>query len=102
MRAALVLLGSTLVLAACEGGGDPVQQALREEASINHAEVALAREEQAARRAEADQTEIARLEREIALAEAALNGTRDEMIRAEAQATINANRAALAAIAAER
>ena len=35
MRATLTLLLATLALAACDGGGDPVQQALRETATVN-------------------------------------------------------------------
>ena len=41
MRA--LLLFPALLLAACEGGGDPVEQALREESANNHAEVEFAR-----------------------------------------------------------
>lgn len=35
-RSALIL-GATLLLAGCEGGGDPVEQALRDASSANHA-----------------------------------------------------------------
>jgi len=35
MRPALTVLLATLTLAACDGGGDPVQQALRETATAN-------------------------------------------------------------------
>ena len=37
MRTVLITLLATLALAACDGGGDPVQQALRETATVNHA-----------------------------------------------------------------
>jgi len=38
MRVALGL-GAVMLLAACDGGGDPVQQALRETAAANHSAV---------------------------------------------------------------
>lgn len=37
MKRAFAALGLIVALSACEGGGDPVQQALRETASANHA-----------------------------------------------------------------
>lgn len=36
MRTVLTALLATLTLAACDGGGDPVQQALRDTAAANH------------------------------------------------------------------
>ncbi len=37
MRALAVILGAAALLSACDGGGDPVQQALREASTANHA-----------------------------------------------------------------
>lgn len=37
MKPAFVALGLIIALSACEGGGDPVQQALRDTAAANHA-----------------------------------------------------------------
>ena len=89
-----------LVLAACEGGGDPVDQALREEAANNHAEVEFARQaqarEHAAREAER-QAEIERLQREITVAEVALQASTEPDVRAAAQASLDEARAALTA-----
>ena len=39
MRTALSTFGLLLMLAACDGGGDPVQSALRDTAAANHAAV---------------------------------------------------------------
>ena len=91
-------------LAACERGGDPVQQALREESAANHAEVAFAREAQAQRRATQAverQAEIDRLRREVLVAEAALRSAEGDDLRAAAQASLDESRAALAALEAE-
>ncbi|MDP3656329.1 MAG: DUF305 domain-containing protein [Brevundimonas sp.] len=37
MRRALVALGMVMALTGCDGGGDPVQQALRDASAANHA-----------------------------------------------------------------
>lgn len=99
MRASLLIACLTLpLLAACEGGGDPVNQALREEAANNHAEAEFARQQQEAVRAAAEaerQTEIERLRREIAVAEVALNAATEADVRAAAQASLNESRLAL-------
>ena len=97
----LLLSVAALVLAGCEGGGDPVEQALREEAANNHAEVAFAREAQAreqAARASERQAEIDRLQREITVAEVALDAATDPDLRAAAQASLDESRRARAAL----
>lgn len=104
MRLILVCGATALFLTACEGGGDPVQQALREEAAANHAEVALAREAATQRRAaEAAerQGEMERLRREIAVAEAALTVAEAPDVRATAEQSLEEARRALAALEAE-
>lgn len=102
MRARFSLLVvSALILTACEGGGDPVEQALREEAANNHAEAELARmqqEEERVTRATERQAEIERLTGEIAVAEIALEATTDPEVRATAQASLDENRRTLAAL----
>jgi hypothetical protein len=93
-----------LMLAACEGGGDPVEQALREEAANNHAEVEFARQRQAEERAAVEaerQAEIERLRREIVVAETALAAATEPDVRAAAQASLDESRRALAALGAE-
>jgi len=102
-RPAFALL-AVLALSACEGGGDPVEQALREEAANNHAEAEFARQQQEARRTarEAErQIEIDRLNREIAVAEVALEAATDPDIRAAAQASLDESRRALTALEAQ-
>ena len=91
----------TLLLVACEGGGDPVEQALREEAANNHAEAEFARQQQAAEhdaRAAERQAEIDRLQREITVAEVALQAAVEPDVRAAAQASLDESRRALAAL----
>lgn len=90
-----------LLLVACEGGGDPVEQALREEATNNHAEAEFARQQQAtehAARAAERQAEIDRLQREITVAEVALQAAVEPDVRAAAQASLDESRQALAAL----
>ncbi|WP_029087626.1 hypothetical protein [Brevundimonas aveniformis] len=104
MRRVLPLAVIALALTACEGGGDPVEQALREEAANNHAEAEFARQQQAAERAARAaerQTEIDRLNREIAVAEVALEAASDSDVRATAQASLDESRRALAALEGE-
>lgn len=100
-QAALAAAFATLLLAACEGGGDPVEQALREEAANNHAEAEFARQQQEARhgaRAAERQAEIDRLNREIAVDEVALEAATDPDVRAAAQTSLDESRRALAAL----
>jgi hypothetical protein len=90
-------------LTACEGGGDPVEQALREEAANNHAEAEFARQQQAAVHAAAAaerQAEIARLDRQITVAEVALEAAAESDVRAAAQASLDEARAERAALGA--
>lgn len=99
MRTPIFVAG--LLLAACEGGGDPVEQALREEAANNHAEVEFARQRQAEERAAVEaerQAEAERLRREIVVAETALAAATEPDVRAAAQASLDESRRALAAI----
>ncbi|MBN8553686.1 MAG: DUF305 domain-containing protein [Caulobacterales bacterium] len=99
MRRVFLLAAAATLLTACEGGGDPVEQALREESANNHAEAEFARQQQeAARAADATnrQTEIARLQREITVAEVALGAAADPDSRAAAQASLDESRRALA------
>ncbi len=102
MRARFSLLVvSALILTACEGGGDPVEQALREEAANNHAEAELARmqqEEERSGHGVSQQSEIDELRRQIMIAEAALETSDDAELRAAAQASLDENRQALAAL----
>jgi hypothetical protein len=102
---AMLACGATalllLLLAACEGGGDPVEQALREESANNHAEVEFARQRQAEDRAAVEaerQAEIDRLRREITVAETALAAATEPDVRAAAQASLDESRQALAAL----
>jgi len=96
MNRVLLLLASSTLLAACEGGGDPVEQALREESANNHAEAEFARQQQEAVGAAAEaerQAEIARLDRDIVVAQAALNAAPDAATRAAARTSLDQARA---------
>jgi len=106
MRRALPALALILALSACDGGGDPVQQALRETSAANHA--ATVREGEVTRRpvaapeagmparmdapsgATADEIYIGGMiehhRSAVAMAEAALSRSRDPEIRRMAQA----------------
>lgn len=100
----LAMAAAGLILTACEGGGDPVQQALQEEAANNHAELEFARQQQAEERAavEAERSaEIERLRREITVAETALAAATEPDVRAAAQASLEESRQALAELDAE-
>lgn len=97
MRIVAVALGTAclLTLAACDGGGDPVQQALRETAAANQsAAVAYDQVETAATPLTAAETAYARTliqqNREaVAQARAVLAEARDARVRRSAQAVID-------------
>ena len=82
-----------LTLAACDGGGDPVQQALRDTSAANHAAAARTTAEAEAARQTADQAYVARMithhESAVAMARIALHDSRDPEIRRMAQAVID-------------
>ena len=101
MRAALTAILASLALVACEGGGDPVQQALRETAAANQS--ATVRETTttsasdrmpAASGETADQAYIAGMiehhRAAVAMADVALARSRDSDIRRMAQAVKDA------------
>ena len=90
-----LLLALAPALAACDGGGDPVQQALRETAAKNHSDATRTTAEvEGSPRETADEAYIAGMTAHhqggIAMAEAALRDSRDPEIRRMAQAAIDA------------
>lgn len=107
MRPALIALPVlALTLAACDGGGDPVQQALRDASAERHAAALKTTEEQqrqtpvAPPAQTADQTRVARMiaehEAAIATARTTLAQSQDPEIRRLAQAAIDTRTAELA------
>lgn len=92
---ALTLVG---LLAACEGGGDPVEQALRETAAAHQAAATRTTAEIEAAAAPisptTDQVHVARMivhnEEATATARAALRDSRDPQVRRMAQAMVDA------------
>lgn len=100
MRTRIAGLGALLLLGACEGGGDPVQQALRDTAAANHAatvkETAFVSPSSEADTGgvAADQAYVAEMiahhRSAIASAETALKESRDPEVRRMAQAVIDA------------
>ncbi|WAC59236.1 DUF305 domain-containing protein [Brevundimonas sp. SL130] len=86
-----------LVLGACDGGGDPVQQALREASAANQAAATRTTAEMQAAAQTADQTAdqayvakmIADHESAVATARVALRDSRDPEIRRMAQMVID-------------
>lgn len=93
MRVVLTAVLASLALAACDGGGDPVEQALRETAAANQS--ATVRETATVSApASADQVWIDRMtvhHREaVALADSALAQSRDPDVRRMAQASRDA------------
>jgi uncharacterized protein (DUF305 family) len=102
MRTRAAGLAALLFLTACEGGGDPVEQALRETASANHAatvkETALVSPSPEAGTgsgtAPADQAYVAEMiehhRSAIAMAETALKESGDPEVRRMARAVIDA------------
>ena len=98
-----LLLALAPALAACDGGGDPVQQALREAAAKNHSDATRTTAEvEGAQRATADEAYVAGMtalhKGGIAMAEAALRDSRDPEIRRMAQAAIDARTREIAAM----
>ncbi len=119
MRTVLTAVLATLALAACDGGGDPVEQALRDTATVNHAatvketgsgmamdhaasgnqafaasEAAMHERMMAASGETVDQAYIAKMTEHhrgaVAMAEVALKESRDPEVRRMAQAVIDA------------
>ena len=101
MRAAVVALAA-LALAGCEGGGDPVESALREAAAANHAAVTKETAPDSAPVSDPDGAVVARLltaERQaLAAAEAAAAGATDPEVRRLAEASRDVHRARIAEI----
>ena len=101
MRAAVVALAA-LALAGCEGGGDPVESALREAAAANHAAVTKETALDPAPVSDRDTAVVARLltaERQaLAAAEAAAAGATDPEVRRLAEASRDVHRARIAEI----
>lgn len=93
MRAVLTTLLAALALAACEGGGDPVQQALRETATANQSATVRETATTSASGESADQAYIARMIEHhrgaVAMAEVALKASRDPEVRRMAQVVVD-------------
>lgn len=98
MRAGVVLAALSVLLTACDGGGDPVQQALRDASAARHAAATPATAEvepsDAAVTQTVDQAYIARMiahhEAAVAMAKVTLRDSRDPAIRSMAQGVIDA------------
>ena len=98
MIRAAATLGLVGLLAACDGGGDPVEQALRETAAAHQAAAARTTAEIEAATAPGDpttdQVHVARMivhnEEATATARAALRDSRDPEVRRMAQAVVDA------------
>ncbi|HWQ86299.1 DUF305 domain-containing protein [Brevundimonas sp.] len=91
MRRVAILLPAALALTACEGGGDPVQQALRETAAANQsATVRETATTSATDPASMDRTWVAGMiehhRNGAAMADAALVRSQDPQVRRMAQA----------------
>lgn len=93
MIRAAVPVALVLTLGACDGGGDPVQQALRDTSAANHAAAARTTAETEAARQTADHAYVARMiahhEGAVASARIALRDSRDPDIRRMAQTVID-------------
>lgn len=91
IRAALPV-ALLLVLGACDGGGDPVQQALREASAANQAAATRTTAETQAAAQTADQAYVAKMiahhESAVATARVALRDSRDPEIRRMAQSIV--------------
>jgi len=83
-----------LVLGACDGGGDPVQQALREASAANQAAATRTTAEIQAASQTADQAYVAKMiahhESAVATAQVALRNSSDPEIRRMAQSVVDA------------
>lgn len=98
MIRAIIALGLAGLLAACEGGGDPVEQALRETAAAHQAAATRTTAEieatTAPRSPTTDQIHVARMivhnEEATATAQAALRDSHDPQVRRMAQAVMDA------------
>ncbi|WP_374514700.1 DUF305 domain-containing protein [Brevundimonas sp.] len=105
MRAAAVALAA-LTLVGCEGGGDPVESALREAAAANHAAVTKETVVDTAPVSDRDSAAVARLltaERQaLAAAEAALVQAKAPQVRRLAEASRDAHRSRIAELEAWR
>ena len=105
MRAAVVALAA-LALAGCEGGGDPVESALREAAAANHAAVTKETVVDPAPAADPDAAVVTRLltaeTQALAAAETALAAANDPAVRRLAAASRDAHRARIAELEAWR
>src|SRR5690606_25739265 len=94
---AVIALSLAGLLAACEGGGDPVEQALRETAAAHQAAATRTTAEieaTAPNPSTTDQVRVARMivhnEEAMATAEAVLRESRDPRVRRMAQAVVGA------------
>lgn len=107
-RPPAALAGLVLLLSACEGGGDPVEQALREASAAHRAAATRTTAEIEAKPAApaADQAYVeAAIEEHraaIARAESTLRETSDPALRQLAQTTIEARKAEIADLQAWR
>lgn len=108
LGAIMVTAGLALGLAGCEGGGDPVEQALRE-ASAAHQAAATKTTAEAEAKLAAPTGDHAYVEQAIeehraaiARAEASLRETADPALRQLAQTTIDTRKAEIAALQAWR
>ena len=98
MIRAVVLFGLAGLLTACEGGGDPVEQALRETAAAHQAAATRTTAEIEATTAPdpstTDRVHVARMivhnEEATAAAQAALRDSHDPQVRRMAQAVVDA------------
>ncbi|WP_420470796.1 DUF305 domain-containing protein [Brevundimonas sp. FT23042] len=106
MRVAPGLIG-LMLLAACDGGGDPVQQALRETAAANHS--AVVRETATVEPAAAPSSDQERVDAMLAdrrasrtNAERILRESQDPELRRLAQAAAESDTRAIAALEAWR
>jgi uncharacterized protein (DUF305 family) len=104
----ILMAGLALALTACEGGGDPVEQALREASAAHQAAATqtTAEVEATPSAPNADQAyveaAIAEHRATIARAEASLRETSDPALRRLAQATIDTRKAEISALEAWR